>query len=479
MSEEDQVSRRGYVKYAAAGVVVVAVAAGGGYYYTQTQKEAKTIRYLGDPFHFPEDAATKWNEENPMVQVEQTFVPFFALGQRQLADSTAWDIGSSGRHRQLISGGVLQQIPIEKVPRWELDKVLDIFNDPGKGLPLMQQNYPAQVDRFLSLLWYEPVKSFASIPFFWNFDSCTYLPEFLPYEEKPNQTSLPYSEVWNPEWKGRVGHQDEGLTTFAETTNELNAEGELPHVPNPCNMEEDEVDRAFNYLLPIVKSGQIRTFWFDYGDIVNLLSTREIWISSTWQPPSYDSRKAGTPAYYASLKNGPFMWYNCFFMSKDHNPDVTEECYDLMSWSISLWRSMLYTRQGYPTSACYWPDYIDTMGDEFYNWFYTGQPTYKSNDDAIKEDCWPDNPEHWELDERLKNAMFTHDVYFKNILAPFFTEGKTNPRSGTPNPKGNVRDLTSNEYKKKITRYFLSPELPDKNDYYVKKFEELKANLPG
>jgi hypothetical protein len=35
MTKEEKVSRRGYVKYAAAGVVVVAVAAGGAYYATR------------------------------------------------------------------------------------------------------------------------------------------------------------------------------------------------------------------------------------------------------------------------------------------------------------------------------------------------------------------------------------------------------------------------------------------------------------
>jgi hypothetical protein len=39
--------------------------------------------------------------------------------------------------------------------------------------------------------------------------------------------------------------------------------------------------------------------------------------------------------------------------------------------------------------------------------------------------------------------------------------------------------LGSTEDKEKITRYFTSPDLPDNNEYYVSKYEELKAQIPS
>jgi spermidine/putrescine-binding protein len=306
----------------------------------------------------------------------------------------------------------------------------------------------------------------------WNFDSVTYLPEFLPYtEEGGTKTTMSYSELWNTEWKGRAGMQDEGLTVFSETCNELEAEGEIDPVANITNLEDSEVDMIYNFLLPIVEAGQIKTFWFNYADIVHLLSTKELYLSSTWQPPCFDTRKAGTPAYYARLVNGPFFWYNSNYVSNETDPAKLEDCYKLMNWTLELYMSMLYTRQGYPTPACYYDDYKNGMGDEFYDWFHNGKATYLPIDEIMTE-IWPDNPEFADLEERLQNALFMPDEYFKH-----FWTGEA-PRTGSPHTRGNLRDIGSNEDKMDITRYFLSPDLPDNNDYYVSKYEELKAHMP-
>jgi len=499
MSESERISRRNYLKIAAGAAVAVAIGAGGYYWYltsapkpspspspTPTPKptatptgptptptptptppptQVPTIRYLGHPFYFPEDAVPEVKKALGL-DVEATYEDFFILAQRQLADPSAWDIGGSGRHRPLVAQGILLPIPAEKVPRWQEDKTLEIFNNPEKYYT------PKQAERFNTLLWFEPGKTFASVPVMWNFDSVTYLPEFVPYEEHGGEkTTLAYSEIWNPEWKGRTAMQDEAFTVFSETANELEATGQIGPLENISGLSNEEVDQVFNFLLPIVKSGQIKTFWFKYGDIVNLLATREVYMASTWQPPCFDCRKAGTPAYYARLVNGPFFWWNGLYLSKEGNPAAREACYQIANWCLELWIQMLYTRQGYPTPVYKWNDYKEAMGDEFYNWFFEGKATYLPIDEIMKE-IWPDNPEFADLEERLQQALFLPDVYFRH-----FWTGES-PRTGSPHPKGNLRDIGSVKDKEEITRFFLSPDLPDNNDYYVHRYEELKANLP-
>jgi hypothetical protein len=88
------------------------------------------------------------------------------------------------------------------------------------------------------------------------------------------------------------------------------------------------------------------------------------------------------------------------------------------------------------------------------------------------KEIWTDHPEFADLPERLQNALFLPDVYFRH-----FWTGEP-PRTGSPDPKGNLRDIGSVDDKLKITRYYLSPDLPDNNDYYVTKWEQLKANIP-
>jgi spermidine/putrescine-binding protein len=474
----EKISRRKFL--AAVGGIAAAAVVGGVAWYLYTSAPTPTptattttptaarpsrIRYSTHPFYFPPDAEKEY-EKITGIDVETTYLEFFVMTQKQLADPTAWDVAASGRYRPIIAEGLARPIPVEKVPRWRPDKVLDMFYHVEKYFK------PAQVKRFNYLLWHEYGKTLIAVPVMWNFDSVTYLPEFLPYEERGGtKRTLAYSELWNPEWKGRTGMQDEAFTVFSETANYLEATEQMTFSGAITSLTEEEVDAVFNYLLPYVKQGFIKTFWFSYGDIVSLFSTREVWLASTWQPVCFDTRKAGTPAYYAALQHGPFFWYNSGYVSSLVSPEVAEEGIRLLNWHLELYTQMLYTRQGYPSPAWAWEDYKNAMGDEFYGWFYEGKSTYLPIEEVMKI-IWPNKPEFATLPERLQNALFLPDVYFKH-----FWTGEP-PRKGTPHPRGNVRDLGSVDDKQKMTRYFLSPDLPDNNEYYVRKFEELKAALP-
>jgi spermidine/putrescine-binding protein len=428
-----------------------------------------TLRYLGYPFFLPQDAVKEWHDVTGQT-IDATYTEAFIIGQKQLANLSAWDFGGSLRHRPLVTANALLKMPIANIPRWQdFSKIEDTFIHPEKYFSA------AQAQRFNSLLWADQGQSrdaLISMPCIWNFDSVSYLPEFVPFSEHGgDQISFAYDELFNPQWKGNVGMQDEAYTSFTEPANMLNATGQLTISGAISSMTTDEVDKVYNYLLPIIKSGQVRSFWSDYATIVNLLSTKELYLASTWQPVCFDTRKAGTPCYYARLRDGPFFWFNSNYMSTGASQAAIPDCLNVINWTQQAWMQLLYTRQGYPSPGVGWDDYRSEMGDEYYNWFFNGGATYLSVTDAIKF-CWPDHPEFANLDPKVQNALFTPDVYFKASL----TGGQL--RTGTPDPNGNLRDLGSIQQKNEITRYFLSPDLPDNNDYYVTKYEQLKALIP-
>jgi spermidine/putrescine-binding protein len=482
-SEEKPVnkSRRNFI--IAAGGAVAVIAIGGGYYYltgqappSATQTAAQTtavnanvkLRYLGYPFHLPQDALKKWKDLTGQ-DIEATYAEPFVIAQKQMENPAAWDFGGSLQFRPLVTAGILQKIPVAKVPRWQADKLMTAFVHPEKYFSA------AQAERFNFVLWADKGQSrtdLICVPCMWNFDSVTYLPEFLPYEERGgDHTTLSFSDLFNPEWKGKVGMMDDGYASFTEVANFLNATGQLDISGAISSMTEDEVDRVYDYLLPIIKTGQVRTFWGNYGDIVNLLSTKEIYMAATFQSVCFDARKAGTPAYYAKLVNGPVFWFNAHYISYNAHPDAVPDCLKVINWTQEQWMQLLYTRQGYPSPGVGWDDYKSAMGTEFYDWFFNGKATYLSIGDVMK-DTWKDKPEFWNLPERMQNALFLPDVYFRH-----FWTGEE-PRTGSPDPNGNLRDLGSTEDKAKITRYFTAPDLPDNNNYYVSKYEQLKAQIP-
>jgi hypothetical protein len=435
---------------------------------TTTPQAQPTLRYLGFPFFLPQDAIEKWRTDTGQT-IDATFTEAFIIGQRQLENPNAWDFGGSLRHRPLVTAGILEDIPLSKIPRWQTDKLADVFVRPEDFFSA------AQAQRFNFLLWADQGRSrdaLISVPCIWNFDSVTYLPEFVPFEEHGSaSTTLSYTELFDPEWKGKTGMQDEAFTSFTEPANVLDATGQMNISGAISSMTTAEVDQVFNYLLPIIRSGQVRTFWGVYGDIVNLLSTKELYLASTWQPVCFDTRKAGTPAYYSRLVNGPFFWFNSNYVSTGANPNAIEDTFRVMNWTQEVWMQLLYTRQGYPSPGVGWDDYKSAMGAEFYDWFFNEKATYLPIADVMR-DIWPDKPEYADLPAKTQHALFTPDVYFRH-----FWTGEA-PRTGSPHAEGNLRDLGSIEAKAEITRYFLSPDLPDNNEYYVSKYEQLKANIP-
>jgi spermidine/putrescine-binding protein len=474
------------------GGAAVVIALGGTYYYmssrapspamttsaattlptvppvTSGESAMPILRYLGTPFFIPQDAIVKWKELNGQ-DIDATYTECFIAAQKQIANPSAWDFGASCRHRALVTANVLQSIPVSQIPRWQTDKLADIFVHPEKYFSEEQAN------RFNYLLWADSGKSrtaLVTVPCMWNFDSVTYLPEFVPHEEQGgSQTTIAYSELFSTEWKGRIALQDDGFQTFSEAANLLNATGQLSVSGALSSLTPSEVDQVYNYLLPIIKSGQVRAFWLAYADIVNLLSTKELYLASTWQPVCFDTRKAGTPAYYARLVHGPYFWFNANYVSNSGNAAAIADCVKVMNWTLEQWMQLLYTKQGYPSPAVGWEDYKSGMGAEFYDWFFNGKATYLPIADVMK-DIWPDHTEYANLSPRIQNALFTPDTYFRQ-----FWTGEP-PRTGLPDPQGNLRDLGSVEDKEKITRYIIGPDLPENNDYYVTKFEQLKASVP-
>jgi spermidine/putrescine-binding protein len=431
-----------------------------------------TIRYLGYPFFLPQDAIKKWHDLTGQT-IDATFAEAFVIGQKQLANLNAWDFGGSLRHRPLVTANALLRMPIASIPRWQdFTKIEDTFIHPEKYFSA------AQAQRFNNLLWADNGKSrdaLISMPCIWNFDSVSYLPEHVPFSESGgDHISFAYDELFKPEWKGNVGMQDEAYTSFTEPANMLNATNQLTISGAISSMTTDEVDKVYNYLLPIIKSGQVRSFWSDYATIVNLLATKELYLASTWQPVCFDTRKAGTPTYYSRLRDGPFFWFNSNYMSSGASQAAIPDCLNVINWTQQAWMQLLYTRQGYPSPVVGAADYRAEMGDEYYNWFFNGGATSLSITDAIKF-CWPDHPEFAKLDPKVQNALFTPDVYFKASLSGDLA----NLRTGAPDPNGNRRDLGSIGQKNQITRYFLSPDLPDNNDYYVQKYTQLKALIPS
>lgn len=472
MTRREAISTAGKV---AIGAAVVAAAGAVGYYSFTSQVPrqtttattatlAKNLVYWGHDIALGQEAIKEFQAETG-ISIDSTSIDFFTLAQRLIqSGGNGWDIGFTGRIRNIIAAGVISPIPVSNLPRWKPEWLEPLLVKPESFLG------PNYVKRFNQLLWKEVGKTLWAVPNIWNYDSVGYNPELVPFEEKGGSTTtIHYSLLWDPQYKGKTGMQDEAFTVFSETANYLNANNQLSVTDTVTNLTESELQQVSNYLKPIIQSGQIKTFWSDFGKIVTLLSTRELVAASCWQPVVFFTRAAGTPCYYARMVEGPFFWWNGDLLSAKISPDRVSAAYKFFDFQMGPWWAANTAHNGYGIADPLAPDIKPFMGDEFWGWFYNGQPTYEPIDQIIKE-TWPDHPEFQNLPTRLQQALFRPEKYFPTGAAP---------RTGSPNPNGNYRDLGSIDDKNKITRYFLSPDFPDRPDAYQNAFSNLKAYLPG
>jgi putative spermidine/putrescine transport system substrate-binding protein len=461
-------------KIAIGAVAVAAVGAAGYYVYssglgrqaeTTSQTMAKNLVYWGNDIALGQQAIAEFQNETG-ISIQSTSIDFFTLAQRLIqSGGDGWDIGFTGRIRQIIAAQVIAPIPVSNLPRWKPEWLEPLLVHPESFLG------PNYVKRFNQLLWKDVGNTLWAVPNIWNYDSVGYNPEFVPFEEQGgSKTTIHYSILWDPQYKGKTAMQDEAFTTFSETANYLNANNQLSVSDTVTNLNDNELQQVANYLKPVLQSGQIKTFWSDFGKIVTLFSTREIVAASCWQPVVYFTRAAGTPAYYARMVEGPFFWWNGDLLSVKAPPDKQSAAYSFFTFQMSPWWAANTAHNGYGIADPLAPDVKPFMGDEFWGWFYDGKPTYEPIDQIIKETWGKDHPEFENLPTRLQQALFRPDLYFPT--------GGT-PRTGSPDPNGNYRDLGSIDDKNKITRYFLSPDFPDNPDSYQSVFSSLKAYIPS
>lgn len=464
-------------KAAIGGAVVVAAAAGATYYILQSQggpsplvsqtvTKGTTLIYLGDGVDLGQQAINEFNSETG-IGINFTSIDFYTLQQKLLATGgSGFDIAFTGRIRDLVKAGYIAPIDVTQLPRWISADLEPLIANPASFLK------PNYVTRFNYLMWQTIGSKANALNNIWNYDSVTYNPNFLPFEENGGRsTTLNYKELFNPQWAGKVALQDEGFTTYSETANMLEATGQIPPVTDTVtNLTQDELNSVQNYLMPIIKTGQVKTFWSDLGTIITLMSTNEVIAASTWQPVAYGTRDAGTPAYYARLENGPFFWWNGDFLPIHYDTNKQVADYKFFDFMMSPWWAANTAHNGYGTVNALSPSVKSFMGDEFYGWMFNGTATYESLSKAISDIWGGTHPEFESMPTRIQKALFTPDKYFP--------VGAT-PRTGSPDPNGILRDLGSISDKNAITRYFLSPDFPDNPTMYNNAWASLKATVPS
>jgi len=444
MSKKD-VSRRGYVKYAAAGVVVVGVAAAGGYYATRppaptptptptvkptatptvkptptpTPEEKVTMLYLGGGWTmFPETSEEYSRITNGRVTVTYTLGGIADLTQKALV-TTDWHIFNNIDSYWLpilqASPKPTQALDISNFPtlaKTPPEGLWDHMFDPGPGTwfregaygvvpPISQWITDEALKRMAEYYWDAGIVPEwdgekwhdgkpQMVPTCSNQEGIGYLPEYVDFEEQGGKAkTFDYTEKFNKDYKGHVGMQDDPMihTLWMAVMFTAHKLAELEGFDGTSGyLTKADYDKIIDYDTPYVEGGHITAFAADFGAMVAAMSTREIWIMQCWQPVVMSTRRAMIPCYWAQSPTGGMLWFSGDALSARVNPGTTmyDECLKWMDWRTQPAWVKFILRNGYMCPRWNTQDVKDEMGTELWDWQYGGEYTYKDLGDYEK-----------------------------------------------------------------------------------------------
>lgn len=284
------------------------------------------------------------------------------------ADFDVWEtIGE--RLPPVVQAKRIVAVDAKKLKNWQ--SIRPLFVDPPKDeLPRFapDRTIATQIwgDRGRTKLW--------MIPTVFNFDSIGYISGIVEPEEANTWTA-----IFDRKWKGKSALNTDPLIALPEVFMAMNSLGEL-NVKNPGNPTKAEVDEAIKFLVSKKKDGQFRSLWGDFGELVNLLASKEAVIADAWQPAVMAVKAEGTDCRYAVPKEGYRAW--AIGPSVVAGTPNLEAAIAYADYWLSGPPAITVSEQGYysPTTT------IQTaMPKEKYEFWYEGKPWVGKPERGIEE----------------------------------------------------------------------------------------------
>jgi len=170
-----------------------------------------------------------------------------------------------------------------------------------------------------------------AVPYISNADSLAYNLDEV--GEHPDSWGILFDE----QFKGRVALQNDFGPTLTNMAIYLKQSGQM-EIEDPSNMNPKEVQGVCEFLIKYKKKGQFRTFWDGFQNGVDLLASREVALSSCWEPIQLVARKKGANIHYGTMKEGHQTWNNVVMLTRGgQRRGADESFYKLADVYLSPW----------------------------------------------------------------------------------------------------------------------------------------------
>jgi len=370
---KSRVSRRAVLRGAAA---TAGIAAGSGAVsgfptiWAQTLKDL-VLNYIGPPVTaipaIGEQASKDLGFTIHMQTVENA-----DLLNRFLSQSASFDVAdvSTPFMKYLVGRNILQTIPVAKVKDW--DRTIPLFTRgvyPDGREASKQGIAPYTVifaeDQSGTKFAAEPSDWLNALPTVTNADTLGIRPDLA------GRPITSWADLVDPAFKGKAALQDQPTVGVIDVAMAMEASGRVKY-GNKGNMTKAEIDKTFDAMLEIKRSGQFRSFWTTFDQSVNLMASGEVVIQSMWSPAVAAVRSRGIPCTFQPLKEGYRGWGYTFGIMRHASGLKLAAAYEFMNWYTSGFQGAFIARQGYYSAQ---PENVKKFLTEAeWDYWYGGKP---------------------------------------------------------------------------------------------------------
>ena len=342
-------SRRTVLKGTAAAAGIAAgsgVLTGFPTIWAQNIKDV-TLRHVGsavthlDPFREMAEKALGF-------KIEFTVLDFNSIQNRAITQPRSGDLfePAYNQMRRCWPTGNFQAIDASRLKHW--DEAIDLYKAPGMIWPdarfgegqnpsLVQYTSGMDARDFVDA---GSTKWLTAVPSQHNADTLGYRPDLT---GRPIES---WSELINPEWRGKVALQIFPDIAMMDIAMALDAAGEAAPA-NKGNPTRAEIDAMFEVLFDLKAQGHIRAFWTTFMESVNFMLSGEVLLQSMWSPAVTVVKSQGVPAVYAHLKEGYRSWTIGYLVPKHLEGLKLDATYAFFDWLYTGEAGAFFAKQGY------------------------------------------------------------------------------------------------------------------------------------
>lgn len=350
MGEEptEGVSRRSFLKLAAAGVGVAAVAGVGAWGYTQGwfTPARPPLQWWGIGTTTPEIGYSG-----------ETFNG--ALGDTVVFTEAPWDptqlqtkMCSDGKeqydfitnagtmHEPLFEcGGIVDVDWEDNLADWSkiysqlrTDNPTITIADTGQivGIPIIQNGDSVAMD--LDRIWGDGT--------------------YLSGGDNPGQGGDTYGLLFDDQWAGQTSIEKFWACPIYKVANYLER-NDLETISSLETLSDEDITKVKDFMLVEKGQQQFKTFWSGWNTAVQLLANREVVALDTWEPVVFAVRALSEDpinAYYMAPKEGYYLWNIPVYATPHGQSDNMNRIMDFGAWTLGGWYgARITTIRGYLT----------------------------------------------------------------------------------------------------------------------------------